>query len=32
MEAMGRENVADALERALSSVSIGEAKQIPKTT
>jgi lysyl-tRNA synthetase class 1 len=32
MEAMGWENVADALERALSSLNLGEAKQIPKTT
>jgi lysyl-tRNA synthetase class 1 len=32
IEAMGRENVADALERALSVASINQASQIPKTT
>jgi lysyl-tRNA synthetase class 1 len=32
MEAMGRENVADALERALSVASTSQASQIPKTT
>jgi len=32
IEAMGRENVADALERALSSASMTQANEIPKTT
>ncbi len=32
IEAMGRENVADALERALSSASTTQANEIPKTT
>jgi lysyl-tRNA synthetase class 1 len=32
IEAMGRENVADALERALSSASMSQANQTPKTT
>jgi hypothetical protein len=29
---MGRKNVADALERALSFASTSQASQIPKTT
>ena len=32
IEAMGRENVADALDRALSSASTSQANEIPKTT
>jgi lysyl-tRNA synthetase class 1 len=32
IEAMGRENVADALERALGSAGTTQANQIPKTT
>jgi lysyl-tRNA synthetase class 1 len=32
VEAMGRENVADALERALSSVKVDQAETDPKTT
>jgi len=32
IEAMGRENVADALERALGSAGTDQPKQIPKTT